>query len=241
MQYLVTFLEGIITFISPCLLPLLPVYLTFFAGDPVQENADPAQENADSKGKTKAAVIRALGFILGFTVVFIVLGAAFATLGHFLQKWQTVVNIVTGAIVIFFALTYIGVIKWNPFIHAKGPSAENLKSRTGNTGRFLQSFIFGLVFSISWTPCVGTFLGSALVLASQQGSVIKGIIMLLAYSVGLGIPFLICSLLLDRILGAVNWIKKHYNIINKICGFFLLAVGILMATGLLGRWISLLG
>ena len=230
MQYFVTFLEGIITFISPCLLPLLPVYITFFAGDP--------EKNTEGDVRKGSAIIRALGFILGFTVIFIILGAAFATVGRFLNRWQTVVNIVAGAIVIFFALTYLGVIKWNPFLRVQGPSANKLKGK--NLGRFLESFVFGLVFSISWTPCVGTFLGSALLLASQSGSTFTGILMLLAYSAGLGIPFLICSVLIDRIFGAVNWIKKHYNIINKICGIFLLVVGVLMATGLLGKWISLL-
>ena len=231
MQYIVTFLEGIITFISPCLLPLLPVYITFFAGDPQKAQA----EGSSGKG---AAVIRALGFILGFTVIFIVLGAAFATVGRFLNRWKTIVNIVSGAIVIFFALMYIGIIKWNPFLKVKGPSTEKLKGK--NLGKFLEAFIFGLVFSISWTPCVGTFLGSALLLASQSGSTFTGILMLLAYSAGLGIPFLICAVLIDSIFGAVNWIKKHYKVINMICGIFLLVVGVLMATGLLGKWISLL-
>jgi len=231
LQYIVTFLEGIITFISPCLLPLIPVYISFFAGDPDKNEA----EGGEGKG---SAIIRSLGFILGFTVIFIILGAAFATAGRFLNRWKTVVNIVSGAIVVFFALTYIGIIKWNPFLRAKGPSTDRLKGK--KLGRFLESFVFGLVFSISWTPCVGTFLGSALLLASQSGSVFTGIMMLLAYSAGLGIPFLVCSLLIDRIFGAVNLIKKHYNIINVICGIFLLVVGVLMATGLLGRWISLL-
>ena len=231
MQYIVTFLEGIITFISPCLLPLLPVYITFFAGDPEKAQT----EGSSAKG---AAVIRALGFILGFTVIFIVLGAAFATVGKFLNRWKTIVNIVSGLIVIFFALMYMGVIKWNPFLKVKGPSTEKLKGR--NLGKFLEAFIFGLVFSISWTPCVGTVLGSALLLASQSGSTFTGILMLLAYSAGLGIPFLICAVLIDSIFGAVNWIKKHYKVINMICGIFLLAVGVLMATGLLGKWISLL-
>ena len=234
MQYLVTFLEGIITFISPCLLPLLPVYITFFAGDPEKNRGECAGGDA-GKG---SAVIRALGFILGFTVIFVILGVAFAAVGRFLNKWQTVVNIVAGAIVIFFALTYLGVIKWNPFLKVKGPSTDRIKGK--NLGKFVEAFVFGLVFSISWTPCVGTFLGSALLLASQSGTVMSGILMLLAYSAGLGIPFLICSVLLDRIFGAVNWIKKHYKIINTICGIFLLVIGVLMATGLLGKWISLL-
>ena len=112
MQYLVTFLEGIITFISPCLLPLLPVYITFFAGDPEKNGGD------GNTGKG-SAVIRALGFILGFTVIFVILGVAFAAVGRFLNRWKTVVNIFAGAIVIFFALTYLGVIKWNPILKVK--------------------------------------------------------------------------------------------------------------------------
>ena len=223
MQYFITFLEGIITFISPCLLPLLPVYISFFAGD---------LDRKEGAGAGRS-LLKASGFILGFTVLFVALGAAFSAAGQFLSRFGVWVNIVTGLIVIFFGLSYTGLIKWNPFMKVKGArlpgrvvaggnavsagaGAGSGGKRSGLAAEFSGAFLFGLVFSISWTPCVGTFLGSALVLASQQGSVATGIIMLICYSAGLGIPFLICSVLLDRLVNAIAWIKKHYRIINMI-------------------------
>lgn len=219
MQYFVSFLEGVITFISPCLLPMLPVYVSYFAGGGERE--------------TKKTVKNSLGFVLGFTVVFVAMGALAGTLGSFLQKYKIAVNIVTGLVVIFFGLNFLGVFKINIF---KG---TNNKVRTDNLG-FFSSMLFGMVFSIGWTPCVGAFLGSALMLASQQGKALTGIIMLLLYSLGLGIPFVISAVLIDKLKGAFNFIKKNYKIINIVCGVLLILVGIFMATGMFGRIITVL-
>lgn len=219
MQYFVSFLEGVITFISPCLLPMLPVYISYFAGGGERE--------------TKKTVKNSLGFVLGFTVVFVAMGALAGTLGSFLQKYKIAVNIVTGLVVIFFGLNFLGVFKINIF---KG---TNNKVRTDNLG-FFSSMLFGMVFSIGWTPCVGAFLGSALMLASQQGKALTGIIMLLLYSLGLGIPFVISAVLIDKLKGAFNFIKKNYKIINIVCGVLLILVGIFMATGMFGKIITVL-
>ena len=210
MQYLISFFEGILTFISPCLLPMLPVYISYFAG---------------GEQSSKKTFRNALGFILGFTILFTAMGALAGTLGSFLSKYQTTVNIVSGLIVIFFGLNFMGVIKLNLFKGSTG-------LQTGNLG-FFSSLLFGMVFSIGWTPCVGAFLGSALMLASQQGHVLEGSLMLLTYSLGLGIPFLLSAVLIDQLKGAFNFIKRHYTVINYICGGLLILVGILMATGIL--------
>lgn len=212
MQYLVSFLEGIITFISPCLLPMLPIYLTYFAGG--------------GERSTKKTVTGALGFVLGFTLVFVSMGALAGTLGSFLTRYRTAVNIVCGLIVIFFGLNFIGVFRVNLF---RGGTKT---MQTGNVG-FFSSLLFGLVFSIGWTPCVGAFLGSALMLASQQGQMLTGILMLLCYSLGLGIPFILSAVLIDSLKSAFTFIKKHYHIINRISGGLLVVIGILMAIGLL--------
>ena len=220
MQYVIAFLEGIITFISPCLLPMLPIYISYFAGGGEQ-----------SLGKT---VKGALGFVAGFTLVFMAMGALAGTVGSFLREYQTAVNIVSGLIVIFFGLNFLGVFQLNLF---KG------SQRSVNTGSmgFFGAVLFGMIFSVGWTPCVGAFLGSALMLASQQGHVAEGTLMLLTYSLGLGIPFVLSAVLIDYLKSAFAWIKRHYEIINKICGGLLIAIGILMATGTLGRLLSLLG
>ena len=218
MQYFISLLEGIVTFISPCLLPMLPIYISYFAGGSERNN--------------KRVVQNALGFILGFTVVFVLLGALAGSFGRLLKEYHTAVNIITGLIVLFFGLHFLGVFKLPLF---KGTKA----AKTDNLG-FFSSILFGIVFSIGWTTCVGAFLGSALMLATSQGNVAEGVVMLLFYSLGLGIPFFLSALLIDRLKGAFSFIKKHYRIINIVSGVFLVIIGVLMATGLLGRFLTLL-
>ena len=106
---------------------------------------------------------------------------------------------------------------------------------------FFSAMLFGIIFSIGWTPCVGAFLGSALMMASQEGQVLKGMLMLLVYSLGLGIPFIISAVLIDYLKSVFTFIKGNYNIINKVCGVFLIVVGILMATGTIGKLLAILG
>ena len=218
MQYLISFLEGIITFISPCLLPMLPIYISYFAGGGEQS--------------LKKTLTGAAGFVLGFTVVFTAMGALAGTVGGFLREYQTAVNIVSGLVVIFFGLNFLGVFKVTLF---RGSSRM---AGTGGTG-FFSSALFGVVFSIGWTPCVGAFLGSALMLASQQGHVAEGMLMLLVYSLGLGIPFLLSAALIGYLKSTFDWIKNHDRIINLISGGLLVLIGLLMATGTIGRLLSL--
>lgn len=219
MQYVISFLEGIITFISPCLLPMLPIYLSYFAGGGARS--------------TKKTLVNASGFVLGFTILFVAMGALAGSLGSFLTRYQSWVNLIGGGIVILFGLNYVGLLKLNLFRGSRG----GLKA--GDMG-FWSAALFGMVFSVGWTPCVGAFLGSALMLASQQGTVTEGMGMLLCYSLGLGIPFLFSAVLIDKLKGAFNWIKAHYDLVNKVCGGALVLVGILMATGTLGRLLTLL-
>ena len=218
MQYFILFLEGLITFISPCLLPMLPIYVSYFAGG--------EQKN------TKRVMLNALGFILGFTLVFVALGALAGTLGGLLREYRVAVNIVTGIIVILFGLHFLGVFRLDFF------RGFRLSFRAG--AGFFSALLFGVVFSIGWTPCVGAFLGSALMLAAGAGHAVEGILMLLVYSLGLGVPFLISAILIDRLREAFSFIKKHYRIVNAVSGVLLILVGILMATGLFGRWLALL-
>lgn len=219
MTYLITFLEGIITFVSPCLLPMIPIYVTYFA--------------AGEEVRTSIVLRNALGFVLGFTCVFIAMGALASSVGAFFIEYQSAVNVVCGLVVIAFGLYFLGIIKINLFPGAKNPLA-------GRQLGFFSSVLFGVIFSVGWTPCVGAFLGSALMLASQQASVAQGVILLLCYSAGLGIPFVAAAVLIDKLKGAFTVIKQHYDIINKVCGWFLVAVGVLMATRLLGGFLRLL-
>ena len=220
MQYFISFLEGIITFISPCLLPMIPIYISYFAGG--------------GERSTRKTLTTALGFVLGFTLVFVAMGALAGTVGSFLRRYQTAVNIVSGLVVVFFGLHFLGLVKVNLF-RGRRRSVD-----TSDLG-FFSAMVFGIVFSVGWTPCVGAFLGSALMLASQQGHVAEGMLMLLAYSLGLGIPFLLSAVLIDYLKSAFNWIKRNYKVINTVSGSLLIVLGIAMATGLLGRLLTLLG
>lgn len=219
MQYVISFLEGIITFISPCLLPMLPIYISYFAGGEVHGG--------------KKTLVNAMGFVTGFTLVFTTLGTLAGTAGGFLQSHQTAVNLISGLVVIAFGLNFLGVFQIRLF---KG------SRRTVNAHEmgFFSALLFGVIFSLGWTPCVGAFLGSALMLASQQGNALVGMMMLLVYSLGLGVPFLLSAVLIDKLKSTFEWIKRNYQIINRLSGGFLIVIGLLMATGMLERLIGLL-
>ena len=198
---------------------MLPIYISYFAGG-----------GERTTGKTLKG---ALGFVTGFTLIFVAMGALAGTVGSFLREYQTAVNIVSGLIVVFFGLNFLGVMKLNLF--RGGQKAVS----TDEMG-FFSALVFGMIFSVGWTPCVGAFLGSALMLASQQGHAVEGMLMLLAYSLGLGIPFVLSAVLIDYLKNAFNWIKRNYRIINMVCGGLLIFIGVLMMTGTLGRLLNLL-
>lgn len=214
MQYFITFLEGFISFISPCMLPMLPLYISYFAG------------NADKKHKT---LFRALAFVLGFTVVFTLLGLFAGTLGQLLARYQKVVNIVSGALVIVFGLNYLEVIRL--------PFFKGMQGGHSITSVF-SAFLFGVIYSVSLTPCVGAFLGSALMMASSTGGAVTGTLLLLTYSLGLGVPFLVSAVLIDKLNTVFGIIKRHYRVVNIVCGVFLIVVGLAMMFGLLNALLS---
>ncbi len=205
MEYLVTFIEGIASFISPCILPVIPIYISYFA--------------TDSKS-TKKSIINSLGFISGFSIIFILLGVFAGTFGKFIHQYSDYMNIIFGIFLIVIGLNYLGLIFIKFLNRSKGIS------KLDNNLTFITSILFGIIFSLSWTPCVGAFLSSALILASTTGSVLKGAFLLLLYSLGLAIPFLITTIFLEKLKTTFDFIKKHYNIINKISGSILLLFGL---------------
>lgn len=233
MQYLIVFFEGIITFVSPCLLPMLPIYLSFFMGGEAGGEAEDGPARGHARRRTHG-LKNALAFVLGFTLVFVALGSFAGSLGQLLAAYATWVNLVAGAVVVLLGLHYVGLLKIG-FLN-RSYRAEMKRTRLG----FWPSLLFGIVFSIGWTPCVGAFLGSALMLAGQQGSLWQGMLMLLLYSLGLGLPFVLSALLLDRLKTGFAFIKRHYRVVNLISGSFLIIIGLLMMTGYLGKWLSLL-
>ena len=219
MQYLITFLEGMISFISPCMLPLLPLYITYFAGGTGRKDTE----------KKYRIFFRALSFVAGFTLIFSLMGLFAGSLGALMREHSTIVNIVTGAVVIIFGLSYLGVIPMNFLKGSKGGRYA---------GSVVSAFVFGIIYSLSLTPCIGAFLGSALMLASTSGTAVTGVLLLITYSLGLGIPFLISALLIENLSGFFGMVKRHYRIINIVSGSFLIVLGVLMMTGLLSRMIG---
>ncbi len=219
MHYILVFLEGIITFVSPCLLPMFPIYVGYFMGA------------GDGEGSRRAGALRALGFVLGFTILFVLMGAFAGTIGSFFVNYSTAVNLVGGAVISMLGLVYLGVLNIPLFKGVNGG---------WRGGDFWTSLLMGMVFSVGWTPCVGAFLGSALVFASQTGSVLQGSVMLLLYSMGLGIPFILGAVLIERLKNVFDWLKKHSEIVSRVSGALLIVLGILMMTGLLGRLLGLM-
>lgn len=211
MAYFITFLEGIISFISPCMLPMLPIYLSYFAGD---------------VGKKNNTLVNSIAFVIGFTLVFCILGIFAGTIGATLKNYQNIVNIVCGIIVILFGLSYLD------FINIKLFKGINEKKKVNG---IFSAFLFGIIFSVNLTPCIGAFLGSALMMASVSGTALKGVLLLLVYSLGLGIPIVISAMLLKKLNSAFNFIKKNYKIINNICGVFLIIIGVLMIFGIMNN------
>ncbi len=207
MDYLLIFIEGFASFISPCVLPMLPMYISYFAG----------QDKS-----LKKTIINALGFILGFTILFILLGVFASTLGKIIQKYIYYINIVFGIIIILFGLHYMGILRIKILNKTKG-----IKRKEKDLS-FFSSILFGILFSICWTPCVGVFLSSALIMSATYGCITQGVIMLFLYSLGLGIPFIITAIFLEKLKTTFQLIKNNYNIINKIAGIILIISGIIV-------------
>ena len=205
LEYLITFIEGLASFISPCVLPIIPVYISYFGVESKEE---------------KKALINSLGFVSGFSIIFILLGVFAGTLGKIITKYANYINIIIGVFLVIVSLNYMGVI----FVRFLNKSKGIKKEKKDLT--FITSVVFGMIFSLSWTPCVGAFLSSALILASTTGSVLKGAILLLCYSLGLAIPFVVTTFLLEKLKTTFDFIKKHYNVINKIAGGILLISGL---------------
>lgn len=220
MEYFITFLEGMISFISPCILPMLPIYISYFVG-----------QEEKSKKKT---LINSAGFVAGFTVVFVLLGVFAGSLGIFLRQYKTVVNIIFGVMIVLLGLSFMEIIHL-PQMQSK----IKWKAKTEHLN-FFSAMLLGLIFAVSWTPCVGTFLGSALLMASTAGHILNGVLMLICFSLGLGIPFMVSALLIDQLKTTFDFIKRHYLVVNRVAGIFLIIIGILMMTGYLDlflRWL----
>ena len=216
LKLLLLFLEGVLTFVSPCILPMFPVFLMYLSDE--------------SRLKGKSLIMNLLGFILGFTIVFMTLGATATAIGSILSTNRLLLQRIGGIIIILFGLNMAG------FIHIRLLNRQSgLKMKREGSG-FISSLVFGIVFSFGWSPCLGTFLGSALILASDARTMLLGMFYLFVFSLGLGLPFFITGVLFSKFESSFNFIKKHYGIITKISGIFLVLIGLLMVLNLFGYY-----
>jgi len=229
MSIFIAFSAGLLSFVSPCVLPLIPSYLTYMTG--VSFHDLTAQ---DSMAKVRWATFRhSLAFVLGFTLVFTLMGASATSIGNLIAKHQELILRVGGGIIILLGIHFLGIIQFK-FLE-KNKQLQIRRKRIGLFG----SFLTGITFAAGWTPCIGPILASILLYASSTGSVSKGIILLAFYSLGLAIPFIFAGLAINTFLGASGWIKRHLRVINIISGSLLIIVGAAMIMGgfnvLIGR------
>ncbi|SDL03406.1 cytochrome c-type biogenesis protein [Clostridium cochlearium] len=209
------FSSGILSFLSPCVLPLVPIYLTYLTGSSIEE----------INNKNKLTVIyKAVGFTLGFTLIFIIMGISVTSFGQLFDRNKDIFRKIGGIIIIVFGLHIMGVVKIKTFYYQK-TMLQPQKFKSG-----LSSFFIGMAFAIGWTPCVGPMLASILIYAGNTKTLASGIKLLIAYSVGLGIPFIISGFLVDFISGYIKRFSKYFNVVSIISGVILIFMGIMTFT-----------
>ena len=216
---LVAFSAGLFSFLSPCVLPLFPSYLSFITGMSVERLS--GEVTAGTRGRV---LLHSLAFIAGFTAVFVSLGVSVSAAGQFLLDYRDWIRIAGGILIIVFGLYIAGVLRVGLF----GRTAQ-LQIRDKRAG-LLGSFAVGLTFAIGWTPCVGPILGSILTLASNDKTVAQGTGLLLAYSAGLGIPFLLFSLALGAFLRFFKRYRPFIPVVERVAGVLLIVVGVLVVS-----------
>ncbi|MDD3656503.1 MAG: cytochrome c biogenesis protein CcdA [Atribacterota bacterium] len=233
-SYLAAFMAGILSFLSPCILPLVPGYISFVSGISLQELS--GQNNKSSRSMYRV-LTGALSFILGFSLVFISLGASATLLGRFLQEYSMWFKRIGGIIIILFGLHMLQLINI-PFLHYQ--KRINIKQSL-SFNLFLTPFIIGFAFAFSWTPCIGPILAAILVYAGTQETVSKGIKLLSFYSAGLAIPFLCTALAVNQFYKLTGKIKKYFHMIEMVGGLLLVIIGILVfsdALSLISKYLS---
>ncbi len=220
---LTAFVFGLISFISPCVLPIVPGYLSFISGVSFEE----MQNTNSSSAIRKRIILNALFFILGFSLVFIGLGASATAIGQFLHEQQNLISKIAGGLIIIFGIHMTGIFKI-PFL--------NYEKRFHTKGKrisLLGAFLVGFAFAFGWTPCIGPILAGILVLASRQETIGQGILLLTSYSLGLAIPFFLTALSLSAFFNVFNKFKRHLHKVEIVGGILLIIIGVLIMTNYL--------
>ncbi len=212
---LVAALAGLISFLSPCVLPVVPPYLAYMGGVSI----------GDMRTGQRSPVLPALFFVLGLSTVFLLLGIAASAFGRALLQYQDVFNIVAGIVVMIFGAHFVGVFRI-PFLE------RDIRVDAGDRGgSAFGAYVLGLAFAFGWTPCIGPQLSAILSMAAMDASVSRGAILLGVYAAGLGIPFLLVAAFFPRLSGVLNFMKRHMDRIERIMGLLLWTIGLMMLTG----------
>jgi len=211
---------GLLSFVSPCCLPLIPAYLSYITGVSVDQFA-----SDKIAGQRRQIMLSALAFVIGLALIFTILGASATVIGGILLEYQDIVSKVAGVLIIVFGLQMLGILHIALFDQQK--RLDFTKRRAPG---FLGAMMMGSAFGVGWTPCVGPFLGSILLLASQSTTVATGMALLFLYALGLGVPFLIAGLLIGQLMPVLARLKRHMRVLNYASGGLLIAMGLLVMT-----------
>ena len=213
----VALFAGLISFLSPCVLPIVPPYLAYMSGV--------ALTDVDNKKSRQKIVLTALFFVLGLSTVFVFLGFSASAIGAVFFEYQALLNTIAGFAIMLFGLHFLDIYR----LHFLDREA---RFEVGNyQGTAFGSYVLGLAFAFGWTPCIGPQLGAILSLAASNGSIVKGTVLLAFYAIGLGIPFLIFAFFINRLDGVLSFFKQYFELIERIMGLLLWTVGLLMLTG----------
>lgn len=213
------FLEGLLAFISPCMLPMLPVYLMYLA--------------AETENGKRASVLNTIGFVCGFTLIFMAMGASATALGSLLNANRLLLQRLSGVVITIFGLHFLGVFTIG-FLDVEKKLDLKIKKRG-----FLGAILFGAAFSLGWTPCLGPFLGSALIMAGNTATVLQGTMLLFVFSMGLGIPYILAAIFFTNIKGVFQWLRRNAKVIKNISGIILVIAGLMMAFDVFGYYTGL--
>ena len=229
--YLGVALAGLASFLSPCVLPLVPPYLGYLGGTTLGQMTD---EKGIDRDVWRRVVISSLFFVLGFSAVFIGLGAGASAFGQLIQTYKRELAMVAGVVIIIFGLHFLGILRI-PLLYSEARYHAEAKSAS-----YLGAYVIGLAFAFGWTPCVGPILATVLALAADKGSMSTGISMRAAYSLGLGIPFILAAVAITPFLGFMHRFRRHLGTMEKVMGVVLVITGLLFLTGSLnwfGQWL----
>ena len=211
------FLAGVISFLSPCVLPIVPPYLAYMSGISLSEGTD--------NNKVVSIFLPAVFFVLGLSTVFLILGFTASALGTVFLSYQDKLITISGILVMGFGLHFLGILRIG-FLER-----EARFDASSQNGSAFGAYVLGLAFAFGWTPCIGPQLASILTLAASEGSVARGTTLLGVYALGLGVPFLLVALFLSRLSATLTWLKRHMQIIERLMGLLLWTIGLMMLTG----------